>query len=254
MEFSNKVVVITGGAGGIGIETAKIFAREGASIVLVDLYMGALKTAAEEIKADNIVVVPADVSQEAQVEHYVNKAIEEFGKIDVFINNAGIEGQFGFITDITGEQLDRVLNVNIKGVFYGLKHVVAAMKSQNKGSIINISSVAGLIGSVGLGPYVASKHAVLGLTKTAALEYAQWGIRVNAVCPGPINNRMMRSIEQGALPSDPASVKQGFEQQIALKRYGESEEVGELIVFLASDRSSYITGSYYTIDGGLTAG
>lgn len=253
MEFADKVVVITGGAGGIGIETARLFALEGASLVLVDVEMGSLKTAAEKTGSDKVVVVPADVSEEAQVKHYVNTAVNEFGKIDIFVNNAGIEGAYGYITDITGEQLEHVLNVNIKGVFYGLKHVIAAMKEKKPGSIINVSSVAGLVGAVGLGPYVASKHAVLGLTKTAALECAPLGIRVNAVCPGPINNRMMRSIEQGALPSDPASVKQGYEQMIPLKRYGESKEVAELIMFLASDRSSYITGSSFTIDGGLSA-
>lgn len=254
MEFTDKVVIITGGAGGIGEETAKLFSREGASIILVDVEMPALSAAATRIGNDQMLLVPADVSVEAQVNHYVKTALNEFGRIDIFVNNAGIEGKYGLITDLSGEDLDHVLDVNVKGVFYGLKHVVPAMIKQGYGSIINTSSVAGLIGSPGLGPYVASKHAVLGLTKTAALEYARHGIRVNAVCPGPINNRMMRSIEKGASPDKPEAVKEGFEQMIPLKRYGESAEVAELILFLASAHSSYITGSSLTIDGGLSAG
>jgi len=255
MEFNEKVAIITGGAGGIGAETARILLQQGAKVTLVDLNMTPLEDTAASINANdkNTLLVTADVSSEEKVQNYVQKTINTFGKVDIFVNNAGTEGKFGLIKDTEASNLDTVLNVNLKGVFYGIKHVVPEMIKHNKGSIINTASVAGLIGSPGMGPYVASKHAVLGITKTAALEYAPFGIRVNAVCPGPIDNRMMRSIEKGASPENPNTVYESFKEMIPFKRYGASDEIAELIVFLASDKSSYITGSYYTIDGGLTA-
>jgi NAD(P)-dependent dehydrogenase (short-subunit alcohol dehydrogenase family) len=252
MEFQDRVVIITGGAGGIGKATARVFAQNGAKIVLVDLKQQELDQAVQDLGiSQTCITVAADVSQEAQVINYVDKAWTAYGRIDVFINNAGIEGDFALIKDQDSNNLDRVLSVNVKGVFYGLKHIISKMVQQKSGTIVNVSSVAGFIGSAGLAPYIASKHAVNGLTKTAALECAPWGIRVNAVCPGPINNRMMRAIESGAAPDDPNSVKQAFEQQIPLKRYGESHEVADLIRFLASDQAQYITGALYLIDGGM---
>lgn len=254
MSFSGKVVLITGAAGGIGKATAKAFADEGAKLALVDLNQEALQRVADELHLtkNDYLLLPANVVVEEEVQNYVHKTKEKFGKIDVFFNNAGVEGKFAMIMDNTAENLDQVLNVKVKGTFYGLKHVLAIMILQKAGSIINSSSVAGLIGVPGLGPYVASNHAIIGLTKTAALECAGSGIRVNAICPAPVNTRMMRSIESGAAPDNPEAAKEQFSQLIPFGRYGEPEEVAQLVIFLASDRASFISGGSYTIDGCLT--
>lgn len=255
MILEGKVAIITGATGGIGYETAKLFFSAGAKVALVDLSQHELDKMVRELKLeqDQYVTVAADVSKEEDVQRFVVETHNAFGRIDILLNNAGTEGSYSMIKDCPAENLNRVLNVNVKGVFYGMKHVLPYMIEQMQGVILNTASVAGFNGSPGLAPYVASKHAVLGLTKTAAMESAEFGIRVNALCPGPINNRMMRSIEEGAAPGHGDAVKQQFEQMMPLKRYGESEEVAQLALFLASDMASYITGGSYTIDGGLLA-
>ncbi len=255
MDFNDKVIVITGAAGGIGKEAARMFAQNGAKLVLVDLNEQRLMETVRELNLTegNYIVQEADVSQELQVESYVTQAKLKFGKIDVFVNNAGIEGKVQPIVNTLAEDLDAVLNVNIKGVYFGLKHVLKVMMEQKYGSIINTSSVAGFIGSPGLAPYIASKHAVIGITKTAALEAADFNIRVNAVCPGPVDNRMMRAIEEKAAPGNGDAVKQNFINSIPMKRYSTNEEVANLIYFLASGKSSGITGAAYRIDGGMGA-
>ncbi len=255
MEFTDKVVIITGAAGGIGKAAAKLFAAEGAKLTLVDLNEDSLLSVVKELGLEegNCIVQPADVSKEEQVKNYVDKTISQFGRIDVFINNAGTEGKVKPIVQTSAEELDLVLNVNIKGVYFGLKYVMAVMMEQKVGSIINTSSVAGFIGSPGLAPYVASKHAVLGITKTAALEGASSGIRVNAVCPGPVDNRMMDSIQELAAPGNGDAVRQEFEKMIPIGRYSTNVEVANLIYFLSSDKSSGITGTSYRIDGGMAA-
>lgn len=255
MEFQDKVVLITGGSGGIGSEAAQLFSREGAGIALVDLHPEELQAMAARLHLpqENTELIAADVADEESVRRYVAQTMERFGRIDVFINNAGTEGSFALIKDHPAENLSRVLDINVKGVFFGMKHVIPIMINQKGGVIINTASVAGLIGSPGLAPYVASKHAVLGLTKTAALECAMDGIRVLAVNPGPVDNRMMRSIEAGASPENPEAVHDQFEQQIPLRRYCQSHEVAQFMLFLASSRASYLTGTYYMIDGGMMA-
>lgn len=255
MILKDKVAIITGATGGIGKETVKLFIKEGAKVTLVDLNQEDLDLLVKELQLsdDQYITASADVSNEEDVKVFVKETVNAFGKIDILFNNAGTEGRFSLIKDCPSENLSTVLNVNVNGVFYGIKHVMPYMINQNHGVILNNASVAGFSGSAGLAPYVASKHAVLGLTKTAALEGAEFGIRVVAICPGPINNRMMRSIEEGAAPGHGDVVKQQFEQMIPLKRYGESEEVAQLALFLASDMASYITGSSYAIDGGLLA-
>ncbi len=255
MRFRDKVVVITGAAGGIGKATAKAFAEEGALLSLVDLRQEALDEAARELNLEQgkYVTIAADVAQESMVQQYVDKTVEQFGKIDVFFNNAGIEGKYALLTEQTADNLAKVLDVNVKGVFYGLKHVIRAMKQRRTGAIVNTASVAGLVGSPGMGPYIASKHAVVGLTKTAALECAEWGIRVNAICPAPINTRMMRAIEEGAAPGRGQEMQKQYEAAVPMKRYGEPHEVAQLVLFLASDQASYITGAAYPIDGGMTS-
>src|SRR5690625_4504391 len=222
---------------------------------MVDLKEDMLAEAAKELglSEDQHLLVEADVSKENQVENYVKRAKEKFGRIDVFFNNAGIEGKVYQIVDQPSENIENVMNVNVVGVLYGLKYVMREMIAQKSGSIINMSSVGGWMGSPGMAPYVASKHAVIGITKSAALEVAELGIRVNAVSPGPIETRMMRSIEEGQAPGQADAAKEAVKAAVPMKRYGMPEEVAELVLFLASDRASYITGSIYLVDGGQVA-
>ncbi len=252
--LANKVAVITGGTGGIGKATAERFLDEGAKVVIVDLDQGLLDTTVAELKArGEIIEVQADVTREDDVKRYVDAAVENFGRIDVFFNNAGIEGKVAPITEQSVEDFDKVLGVNVRGVFLGLKHVLPVMYKQKSGSVINMSSVAGLMGSAGVAPYVASKHAVIGITKTAALEAGPYNVRVNSVHPSPVNTRMMRSLEEGFSPGHGEDARKQLEQSIPLGRYGESIDIANCVLFLASDESSFVSGSMYRIDGGMCA-
>lgn len=252
--LEGKHAIITGGAGGIGKKTAEFFLNEGASVLLVDMNEDALKEAKSNLDTfGKVHTVKADVTDESEVKNYVKHAVDHFGSIDIFFNNAGIEGSVGSMTEQTVEDFSKVLTVNTQGVFLGLKHVLPVMTKQESGSVINTSSVAGLVGFPGLSPYVASKHAIVGLTKTAALEVADSKVRVNSVHPAPVNTRMMRSIEKGANPDDPESEKETQTSAIPLARYGEPEDIANLVLFLASDDSKFITGAQYRVDGGMTA-
>jgi NAD(P)-dependent dehydrogenase (short-subunit alcohol dehydrogenase family) len=250
-ELENKVAIITGGAGSIGKTTAKLFLEEGAKVLLVDLNEDSLKKIVSELGSKNIAYCVADVSKAVEVEHYVNEAVKLFGKIDVFFNNAGIEGVVKPIVDYPEDVFDKVISVNVKGIWLGNKY--ALPKMNEGGSIIMTSSVAGLLGFAGLGAYVTSKHAVVGIMRTTAIEAAPQKIRVNSVHPAPVNNRMMRSIEEGASAGHGEEVKKQFEASIPLKRYAEPIEIAKLVLFLASDNSQYITGTTQVIDGGMCA-
>ena len=251
MEFTGKVVVITGGSGGIGSAAAKIFAENGAKLVLVGTSTEKTEQKARDLglKEGDYLALAADVSKENDVKAYVDASMERFGRIDVFFNNAGVEGSVANTADITSDDMEKVYAVNLMGVHYGLKHVLKVMLKQKSGSIINTASLAGLRGFPGMGAYVASKHAVVGLTRSAALEVALDGIRVNAVCPAPVETRMMESIEkvfgEGA--------RENFEKGVPMNRYANPEEIGQLVYFLASDKASFITGGIYPIDGGQSA-
>lgn len=253
--LDDKIAIITGGSGGIGKATARRFLDEGADVVLVDIDDDALAQAARELDAgQRLLTVRADVSREEDVRGYVAAALERHGRIDVFFNNAGIEGKVAPLEQQELATFDRVLAVNVRGAYLGLREVLPHMYARRSGSVINTSSVAGLRGRAGVLPYVTSKHALSGMTKVAALEAAKYQVRVNSIHPSPVETRMMRSLEAGFDPSDAEAARTGIAANIPLGRYGEPEEIADLVLFLASDESRFITGAQYRIDGGMGAG
>ncbi|MBU9673734.1 SDR family oxidoreductase [Planococcus sp. CP5-4] len=253
-KLEGKVAVITGAAGVLGAAIAEQFASEGAKVALVDLNQQALDKLVHRFDdRENVMGLVADVSKEHDVQQYVKQVVERWGRIDIFMNNAGIIGKTAFLTEQTTADFDAMMNLNVRGVFLGLKYVLPVMTAQQYGSIINTSSVSGLMGSSGNSLYSAAKHAVVGLTKTAALEVAKDSVRVNSIHPAPLTSSMMETIEQSINKGDPARVRQTISSRIPLGRYGQAEEVAKLVMFLASDDSSFITGSQYRIDGGMGA-
>lgn len=251
--FHNRTIVITGATGGIGAAMARRFTKEGANLVLADLDEQALAQAAADLDPGRTLVCVTDVSVPAQVQNLVTRTMDRFGGIDAMMANAGIEGVVAPVVQLNPEDFDRVLAVNVRGAFLCMKYAAPPMLEHGRGVIVVTSSIAGLIGSPGLSAYVASKHAVMGLVKSAAIELAPRGVRVVAINPGPIENRMMRSIEEQAAPGAGLQVKRGFEAQVPLHRYGSNEEIAALAAFLASDEASYCTGAAFVADGGFTA-
>ena len=254
--FTGRVAIVTGAAGGIGLAACERFASEGASVVAVDLATADLGTAVSAVESagGTALAVGADVTRSDEVAGYVQAAMDNFGRVDVLFNNAGIEGTYAPMVEYTEESFDQVIAVNVRGVWLGIKHTVPAMIASGGGAIVNTASVAGLFGSRGISPYSASKHAVAGLTKSAALELATSGVRVNAVCPAPIETRMMRSLETFIGGENADDIRKAMAERLPVQRYGEPHEVAALVAFLASDEASYITGSLYPIDGGYSAG
>ena len=253
--LEGRTAIITGATGGIGEATAKLFLEEGANVMLVGRSAEKLAATRERLVGGRrLAHAVADATDEAATAAAVAAAVKAFGGVDILFANAGNEGLVKPIEYIELADFEQILRTNVIGVWLAMKYCVEPMKRRGGGSIVATSSMAGLIGARGIAPYIASKHAVCGLVKTAALELGPVGIRVNAVAPGPIENRMIHSLETQFSPENPGAVNESLKEQIALKRYGTNEEVARLALFLASDESSYCTGGVFPMDGGYTAG
>ncbi|TXL75917.1 glucose 1-dehydrogenase [Vineibacter terrae] len=255
MDFTGKIALITGGANGIGRAAALAFATRGAKVVVVDRDAASGEGTAGAIRQQggDARFVAADVTKSADVQAYVQATLDAHGRIDCFFNNAGIEGRVQPTADYDEAMFDAVIGVNVKGVFLGLRHVLPVMLRQKAGTIVNTASVAGLVGTPGMPAYVASKHAVIGLTKTASGEVARHGIRVNAVCPGPVDTRMIHSLEAQLSPGDPGVASQRYQASLPTGRYTTPEEIANIVLFLSSDLSGNVTGAQWVVDGGRTA-
>jgi NAD(P)-dependent dehydrogenase (short-subunit alcohol dehydrogenase family) len=245
------VAIVTGAGGGIGRAASLKLSHAGFKVVAVDFNTVTGEETVHLIREQGGegLFVQADVSKEEDVERYTNAAIDAYGRIDVFFNNAGILQKFSLVEDLESSEFDRVMNVNVRGVFLGLKKVLKVMNAQGSGSIINTASTAGLRAEHSMAAYTASKHAVIGLTKAAAIEYVRKGIRVNAICPGGVDTALTQIVpmmmqESGYIPEEFPNMRIG--------RFAEPSEIAEMVVFLASDKSSYMTGSIIAVDGGLT--
>ena len=252
-KFKDKSIIITGGSGSIGFVTAKELAQKGAQVLLVDIDEKALKEKEAEAKKENLEIsyVVADVTKAEDVKKYVDTCVERYGKIDCFFNNAGIEGKVAPMHEYPDDVFDKVVAVNIKGTYLGMKYVIPEMK--DGGSIVITSSVAGLQGSPNMVPYITTKHAVIGIMRTAALELAERNIRVNTVNPGTVDNRMMRSIEEGVNPGHGDKVKEAYTATIPLGRYATPEDISHMVCYLFSDDNTYATGQTFVVDGGMKA-
>jgi NAD(P)-dependent dehydrogenase (short-subunit alcohol dehydrogenase family) len=255
MEFSDKIALITGAAGGIGRSTALAFAQAGAKLVLVDrdAETGAAVAGTIRQRGGEARFVRADVTRSADVQAYVAAAVDAHGRIDCFFNNAGIEGKVADTAEYEEAMFDAVLAVNVKGVFLGLRHVLPVMLRQKAGAVVNTASVAGLVATPGMPAYAASKHAVIGLTKAAAGEVARQGVRVNAVCPGPVDTRMIHALEAQLDAGNPAAVGERYKAAIPSGRYTTPEEIANVVLFLCSDLAANVSGAQWVVDGGRTA-
>lgn len=239
---------------GLGLATAIEAAKEGAKLSLIDLNADALEQAKQEISSKHpdteILTVVADVSKEEEVQRYVDETVSRYGRIDGFYNNAGIEGKQALIPDYDVNVFKKVIDINLLGVYYGLRHVIPVMKKQQYGRIVNTASVGGIRGVLKQVPYVASKHAVAGMTKNAALEFAREGIVTNAIAPGAILTPMVEGSFKQVNPEDPKKAEMEFAQGNPTKRLGQPEEVAKVVVFLLSEDCSYVNGQIIAIDGG----
>lgn len=254
-KLQGKTAIITGATGGIGEATARLFLREGANVMAVGRSAAKLKETCARLEVkQGLAQHVADATDEAATAAAVEATVKAFGGVDILFANAGNEGLLKPVETYTVAEFEDVLHTNVTGVWLAIKHCVGPMKKRGKGSIIATSSVAGVIGFANSAPYIASKHAVCGLVKGAAIELAGFGIRVNAIAPGAIDNRMFQSVVSQLSPENPGAVREGIQGMIPMKRYGANEEIAQLAAFLASDEASYSTGTVFLADGGLTAG
>jgi len=252
--MKNKVIIITGAGMGLGLATAKELASKGAKLVLVDYNEKSLTDAKAEITKEfpdvKIIIVVADVSKEEAVKNYVNEAVKAFGRIDGLYNNAGIEGKQASITEYDVNIFKKVIDINLMGVYYGLRYVIPVMQKQKFGRIVNVASVGGIRGVLNQMPYVASKHAVSGMTKNTALEYGRDGILTNAIAPGAILTPMVAEAFKQVNPENPKAAETEYAQRNPTKRLGQPHEVAKLVAFLLSEDNGYVSGQTIAIDGG----
>ena len=254
MKLKGKVAIITGATGGIGEATAKRFLQDGAQVMLVGRSEQKLMSTRERLEAPpGLAHHVAEAADEKANAAAVAATLAAFGGVDIMIANAGTEGTVKPLEEQNLEDFEEVLRTNVLGVWISMKYCVEPMKKRGGGSIVALSSIAGMIGFPNMIPYIASKHAVFGMVKTAALELAASNIRVNAIGPGPIANRMMRSLETQMAPDDPKGMFETLRELIPMKRYGTNEEVANLAAFLASDESTFCTGGIHMVDGGFVA-
>ena len=251
--FNNKVAIVTGAAGGIGAAAAKRLIEEGAQVMLVDLDEAALKILCSELGESSRYCV-ADVSNLEETKNYCQQTIKCWGEINILLANAGIEGVVAPLHEYPTNMFHKVMQVDVEGVWNGLQQTMPIMAANGGGSIVITSSVAGLQGAPGMAAYVTSKHAVVGLMRTAAIEGAAHKVRVNTVNPAPVETRMMRSLEQGMNPDDPTKVHDQMAAAIPFGRYASAEEIASMLLYLASEDSSYCTGGTYTVDGAMSSG
>lgn len=250
-ELEGRVALVTGAGRGIGLATVERLSRAGARIVAFDLPSSNWTDVEKSVSGAHL-VIEGDVSIAADWERAVSSALAQFGRLDIVVNNAGISGTIGPLVEYCDEEFDRVLQVNARGVYLGMKHSARAMLERG-GAIVNVSSVSGIGGGRFTIAYSASKHAVVGMTKVAASELAAHGIRVNAVCPSPTSTEMMFALERTRSPADPEAVRRTMSKMIPMGRYAEPEEIAATVMFLVSDAASFITGTAIPIDGGLKA-
>ena len=249
LDFSGKVALVTGAAAGMGLATAQAFVEAGAAVVLADFKEDAVQAAAQQLVAagHKAVAVHCDVSDDAQVAAMVDRTIAAFGRLDAAFNNAGVMARIAPTADSTREDWDRVIGVNLRGVWSCMQHELRQMERQGSGAIVNNASVGALTGNPGIGSYIASKHGVVGLTRTAALEYVKRGIRVNAVNPGLIDTQIARDVVAG----DEQAYAE-LEKHVPIGRAGRPEEIASVVLWLCSPGASYVVGHALTVDGGMT--
>lgn len=246
--FKNKVAIVTGGSFGIGRATAVAFAKKGTKVVIADCVEGSETLNTIKALGGEAIFIQCDVSKTEDVKAMIEKTIATFGRLDYAFNNAGIEGSNGTTQECTEENWDKTIGINLKGIWLCMKYEIPEILKQGKGVIINCASIAGLVGYIGLPAYVASKHGIIGLTKTAALEYAKQGIRVNAVCPGAIKTPMIDRIT-----GNKKEVEEQFAGLEPIGRLGQPEEVANAVLWLCSDEASFVTGHAMAVDGGWVA-
>jgi NAD(P)-dependent dehydrogenase (short-subunit alcohol dehydrogenase family) len=253
-KLENRVIAITGAGMGLGLAAAKEAAKQGALLSLIDYNEKALGEAKQSILKEyphtKILTVVADVSKEADVKRYVDETVKAFSRIDGFYNNAGIEGKQALMTDYDVDMFKKVIDINLMGVFYGMRYIIPVMKEQQYGRIVNVASVGGIRGVLNQTPYVASKHAVSGMTKNAALEYGRYSIITNAIAPGAILTPMVAEAFRQVNPDDPKKAESEYAQFNPTKRLGLPEEVAKVVVFLLSEDTSYLNGQTIAVDGG----
>jgi len=252
--LKDKVMLITGGASGLGLATAKEFLARGAKLSLVDIDYDGLKEKKEALLKEygdsEILILKADVSKEEEVKNYVEETMNKYGRIDGFYNNAGIEGKQASIGEYDLEMFHKVIEINLMGVYYGLRYVLPIMKKQKSGKIVNTASVAGILGLENQSPYIASKHAVIGMTKSAAVEYSEAGININSIAPGAILTPMVEGSFKQINPENPEEAQKEFAKRNPARRLGQPEEVAKVVAFLMSEDASYVNGQVIAIDGG----